>query len=147
MTKNFLWLNFFLWFNFWVFRFLLIVTKLKNSNCDKTQKLKLWPNSKTETETKHKNFKCDEIPKTKFVTKLTKKKLWQNSTQLVTKLKNSYCDKTWKLKLWQKHLDTLTTDHSQGSFSQFLRCFFFSFKIPDLAHRPSLAPIVAENRR
>ena len=29
-------------------------------------------------------------------------KLWQNSmTQIVTKLKNSYGDKTQKLKLWQ----------------------------------------------
>ena len=45
------------------------VTKLKNSNCDTTQKLKLWQNSKTETETKHKNFKCDKIQKLK---------LWQN---------------------------------------------------------------------
>ena len=45
--------------------------------CYNAQKLKLWPNSKTQ-----------------IVTKLKK-------TQIVTKLKNSNCDKTQKLKLWQ----------------------------------------------
>ena len=49
----------------------LIVTKLKNSNCDKTQIL-----------TKLKNSNCDK-------------------TQIVTKLINLNCDKTQKLKLWQ----------------------------------------------
>ena len=53
-----------------------IMTKLKNSNCCKTQKLKLGQNSKL--------------------------KLWPNSkTQIVTKQKKSNCDKTQKLKLRQ----------------------------------------------
>ena len=51
-----------------------MATKLKNSNCGKTQKLKFWPTFK--------NSNCDK-------------------TQIVTKLKNSNCDKTQKLKLWQ----------------------------------------------
>ena len=67
--------------------------KLKNSNGDKSQKLKMWQ-----------NLTCD---KTQVVTKL---KLLQNSscdkTQSVTKLKLTYwqnldCDKTWELELWQ----------------------------------------------
>ena len=37
-----------------------IVMKLKNSNCDKTQKLKLWWNSKTKIVMKLKNSNCDE---------------------------------------------------------------------------------------
>ena len=67
--------------------------KLKNSNCDETQKLKWWQNSN-----------CDQafffFYKTQIVTKF---RLWQNSkcdtTQILTKLKNSNCDKTQKLKL------------------------------------------------
>ena len=47
-----------------------IVMKLKNWNCDESQKLKLGWNSN-----------CDE-------------------TQIVIKLKNSDCDKTQKLALW-----------------------------------------------
>ena len=56
--------------------------KLKNSNCEKIQKLNLWWNSKTQMVTKHKNWNCD-----------------QTKTQIVTKLKNSNSDKTQKLKL------------------------------------------------
>ena len=56
--------------------------KLKHSNCDKTQKLKLWKNSQYE-EKKLKNSTCDR-------------------TQIVTKLENSNYDTTQKLKLWQK---------------------------------------------
>ena len=48
--------------------------KLKNSNCDKSEKLRLWWNSKSN---------CDEIQKLEW---------WQNS--------NSNCDKTQKLELW-----------------------------------------------
>ena len=78
------------------------MTKLKKSNCDKTQKIKLWQNSKNQIVTKLKN----QIVTTQ------KLKSWQNSkTEIVTKLKNSngdktkkknYCDKTKKLKLLQK---------------------------------------------
>ena len=57
-----------------------IVTKLKNSNCGKTQKLKLWQNLKTQI------VKKKLIAQT--VTKETKIKLWQKSTtKIVTKLK------------------------------------------------------------
>ena len=101
-----------------------IVTKLKNSNCDRTQKLKLWPNSKlklgknpnTQIVQKVKNANGDKTQKVKlckFFKTLTtlkysnrdktqKLKLWPNS-----KLKlwqNSYCDKTpivTKLKMWR----------------------------------------------
>ena len=59
--------------------------KLKKSNCDKEKKLIMWQNSKT-----------------KNVTKLIKIKLWHKSkTQIVSKIKNSNCDKSQKLKLWQ----------------------------------------------
>ena len=56
-----------------------IVTKLKTSNCYKTQKNKLWQNS-NQIVTKLKNSNC---------------------AQIGTKLKNSNWDKT-QLKLWQK---------------------------------------------
>ena len=57
------------------------MVKLKNSNsdkiqilnCDETQKLKLWWNSKTQVMMKLKNSNCDETPKTK--TKMTLKNL------------------------------------------------------------------------
>ena len=70
----------------------LMVTKIENSNCDKTQKLKLWQKSKTQFFTKLKKSICD---KTQIVRKvLTKFKLLQNSN----------CDKNQhvtKLKIWQ----------------------------------------------
>ena len=64
-----------------------IVTKLKNSNSDQTQKLKLWRFFGI----KLKKSICDKIQKIKY---------WQNSktqiatkkNQIVTKLKNSNCD-------------------------------------------------------
>ena len=54
----------------------------QSSNCDKTQELNLWRNSK--------NQNCD---------KTQKNKLWQNSrTQIVTKLKTQIVT---KLVIWQ----------------------------------------------
>ena len=51
------------------------MTKLKESNCDKTQKVKLWQNSKTQT--------------------VTQLQVWQNlETQNVKKFYNSNFDKT-----------------------------------------------------
>ena len=71
-----------------------IVIKLKNSNGDKTPKLKLWKNPETQIVTKQKKITCDL---TQIVTKL---KLGQNSnfdkTQIVIKLKTKK-----KIKLWQ----------------------------------------------
>ena len=42
------------------------MTKLKNSNCDKTQKLKLLSNSKTQIVRKLKNPNGDKTQKLKF---------------------------------------------------------------------------------
>ena len=64
-------------------------TKLKNSNCDKTQKLKVRPNTKILNVTKFKNSNCDKTKKVNVT---------QLETQIVTKLKNSNCDKALKLK-------------------------------------------------
>ena len=70
-------------------------TKLKKSNCDKTQKLKVRPNTKINNVTKFKNSNCEKTIK--------KIKLRQNlKTQIVTKLKNPNCEKL-KIQLlyWQ----------------------------------------------
>ena len=75
-----------------------IVTKLKNSNCDKTQKLKFWQNSKTETETEHNIFMvipCRNV--TKFINSNCDKAKKENCD----KTQNSNCDKTKKVKLQQ----------------------------------------------
>jgi hypothetical protein len=94
-------------------------TKLKNSNCEKTQKLKVWPITKILNATKFKNSNCDKTKKENCdktqnsnCDKTQKLKLQQNlRTQIVTKLKNLNCDKTKKktllltklnkIKLWQ----------------------------------------------
>ena len=70
-----------------------IGTKLKNLNCNKTQKLELGQNS-TESLTNFQISNFDEIQQLK---------LRQNSTtQNVTKLKNSNCDKTQQLRVTDK---------------------------------------------
>ena len=69
-----------------------IGTKLKNLNCDKTQKLKFC---------KIQKFKLGQNSKTQIVTKLKNSNCVNSKTEIVTKLKNSSCDKTQKLKLWQ----------------------------------------------
>ena len=71
------------------------MTKIINSNYDKTHNIKLW---------QLKNSNCDKSPKLK---------LSQNSkTQIVTKLKNSNCDNSKtqiviKYKLWKKLIFSL----------------------------------------
>ena len=80
----------------------LNVTKLKNSNFDKTQKLKLRPKTKILNVTKFKNSNCDKTKKENCdktqnsnCDKTQKHKFWQNlKTQIVIKLKNPNCDKT-----------------------------------------------------
>ena len=52
-------------------------TKIKNSNCDKTQKLKLWQESKIQIVTKLKKSNCDNMKKSDF-DKTQKLKLWQS---------------------------------------------------------------------
>ena len=79
------------------------MTKLKNSNCDKAWKLKLWQNSNT------------------FVTTL-KLKLWPNSkTQVGTKLKNLNCNRTQKLKLLPNSKTQIVTIPKLSQF--FVNCF------------------------
>ena len=75
--------------------------KVKHSNCDKTKKITLWQNSKSQIVTKFKHSYCD---------KTQKLKVWQNSkTQIVTKFKKSNCDKNQKIKLWQKSKTQIVT--------------------------------------
>ena len=61
---------------------------LQNSNCYKTQKLKLSQNSKTKIVTKLKNSYCD---------KTQQLKLWQQKTEIVRKLKTSNWDRSEEL--------------------------------------------------
>ena len=89
-----------------------LVTKLENLNFDKTQKLKVWQNSKTQfvtkklqilTKPKNSNFEEKKLkfyPNIKTWT-IPKLKLWPNSkSHIVTKLKNlngNKTKKTWEL--------------------------------------------------
>ena len=67
------------------------MTKQKKSNCDKTEKLKWWPNWKICIVTKLKTHS----------EKTLKLKLWQNSkTEIMTKLKNSNSNQ--KNNFWTK---------------------------------------------
>ena len=61
----------------------------QNSKWDKTQKLKIWQNTKTQNMTIQ-NLKCNKTQKNIKCEKLWKLKTWQNSN--VIKLKNSKCD-------------------------------------------------------
>ena len=82
-------------------KFTQIVTDLKNTNCDITQKTQMVKDLKTQIVTKHKNSNCD---------KTQKHKLWQNSkSQIVTKLEKLNCDQNSKIvtknKTWQNFLN------------------------------------------
>ena len=79
------------------------VTYLKNSTCGKTQKLKLWQNSKSQI-AKNKNEKLKFVTKLKTlnIDKTQKPNLWQN-------LKNSNCDKTQNPNLWHNSKTQLVT--------------------------------------
>ena len=73
-----------------------MVTKLKNSNGDKTPKVKWWQNSKSQIVTK--------LKKTQVVTKL---KLWENSN-----CDNSNCYKTQNvttLEVWANSKNQIVT--------------------------------------
>ena len=109
-----------------------MVTKLKNSKCDISQKLQMWQNSSCDTTQivtklklwwnsngdktqnvggKNQKLKCD---KTQIVTKLEnlndktqKLKFWQNiqkKTEIGTKLE------IWQISIYEEHCDTLTTN-------------------------------------
>ena len=79
------------------------MTKLKNSYCDKIQKLKLLPNSKTQTVTKVKNSILNNSG-TQIVTKL-KNSNWDKTkkTQIVTQLIYSNCEETQKEHSFELH--------------------------------------------
>ena len=86
------------------------VTKLKNSNCNKTQELKLWQNSKTQLKKKK---------KTQIVTKF---KTWKH--QFMTKLNFGHNFKgvllvrtTWYLNNQRDVLRATFCDHAMFSFS------------------------------
>ena len=85
-----------------------MVTKIQNSNCDKTQilrknsknqlviKLELWQNLRTQIMT---NFTLKSWPKSKNLNCVIN--LNCDATQIVMKLKNSQLVMKFKLKLWQ----------------------------------------------
>ena len=84
--------------------------KIKNPKFDKTQKLKMWQNTKTTNVT---NSECDKTQNSKFynsktknMTKLKKKiKMWKNlTTQMVTQLISLNCDKT-QTKIVTNHIN------------------------------------------
>ena len=81
------------------------MTKLRDSNCDKTQKLKLWQNSKTHIVTKVKVWQNSNGDKNQIVKKKSKAtqcdKTQTVTTQIVTKFmlwQNSNGDKNQILK-------------------------------------------------
>ena len=61
------------------------VTKLKNSNCDKTKK----------------KFNGDKTKKTQFITNIKVKLCQESKTLILTKLTNINWDKTQKIKMRQ----------------------------------------------
>ena len=113
--------------------------QLKNSICEKTQKFKLWQNSRTKMGTKFKNSNCD---------KAQKLQLWPNSkTQIVAINFLKKCDKTKKktqivtvvlvtvltvvivTSFSKNNLTPQQPRCSWGSFSWFSRCFPNMLKI------------------
>ena len=79
------------------------MAKLKNSNCDKTQKNKLWQNLKDQIVTKLKNSNCEE--------KKRRKKCDNSKTHIVMVIKMTVVTKVVIMTSFsKKHLNTLTTD-------------------------------------
>ena len=103
-----------------------MVTKLKHSNYDKTQKLKWLQNSKAQIVTKLKNSNCDQPKKIPPCDENQKLKLWQNyknlncdETQKLKWWQNSNCDKTQKLKVWQNSKTHIVTKFKLWQYSNF----------------------------
>ena len=97
------------------------MAKLKNSNCDKTQKNKLWHNLKNQIVTKIKNSNCAKLKKFNCV---------NSKTQIVIVIKMTVVTKVVIMTSFSKN--TLTPwqpTNSQGSFSQFSWCLVFFFKV------------------
>ena len=92
------------------------MAKLKNSNCDK--------NSKKQIVTKLERLNCDQTQKLKLCKNKKKIKFDNSKTQIVIVIKMTVVTEVVIMTSFsKKHLNTLTTNHSQGSFLQFLRCF------------------------
>ena len=103
------------------------MAKLKNSNCDKTKKNKLWQNLKDQIVTKLKNSNC---------AKLKKLNCENSKTQIVIVIKMTVVTEVVKMTSFSKN--TLTPwqpTNSQGSFWQLLRCLNESEKI-DICWNP-----------
>ena len=84
--------------------------KLKNSNCDETNKLKAWWNLKTHCD-KTQKLKLWWNLKIQIVMKLKNSGCDKNSkTLIVTKLKNSKWRKTQKIKSWQNSINKNVTN-------------------------------------
>ena len=67
-----------------------MVTKLKNSNCDKIQKPKLCQNSKNHILTKLKNIICDKNKKNLILTKLKNSNCHPRVSPYKTKVSQIY---------------------------------------------------------
>ena len=74
-----------------------MVTNQKNTSYDKTQKLKLWQNSKSQIGTKLKNSNCHQTKK-KNCKKTKKTTKFDKIQKLVPKFKNSKTHIVTKLK-------------------------------------------------
>ena len=86
-----------------------IVTIIKILNYDKTEELKLWQNSITQTNLTQK-LKSEQNLKKSNQDKTQKLKLWQNSkTKNVTKLKTSNVDKNKKNQIWPNSKNFIVT--------------------------------------
>ena len=104
------------------------MTKLQNTNSDKTQKLILWQNLKFQI--------VKQIKKSNY-DKTQKFNLGQYSkTQIVTKLKNSNWYKTQKLELCEEEktlivikLKTLNVTKLKNSYCENSKCNFFFTKL------------------
>ena len=128
---------------------LKVVTKLKNTNCYKTMKLKFWQNYQKKLVAKCKIQVLNKLKKKNNCEKSHKLKLWQISkTQIVTKLKKNQIVTNSKTQIVTVVIWTVVTGKvgtevimtsfsknnlspgppmrcSRGSFLQFFWCFLF----------------------
>ena len=94
-----------------------IFTKLK-TQIGTSQKLQFWQNSKTQIATKLKHSNCDQTQKLKIVTKLKKNSNFDNTQKLKLWLflKTQKCDKN-KFKLWQNLRAVIVNIFSKNNFT------------------------------
>ena len=104
------------------------MTKLKNSNFDKTQKLKLWQNSKTQIGIKLCSDSCDSsysCDTTDSNDSSDKKNSFTFffclKAQIVFKVKNSNFDQTHKNRLWQDSKTQIVTKLLNSNFEKKLK--------------------------